>query len=282
MGGPPGPNPAPLKVLLAGATGRMGRSILAAARQTSGDGASAGGAARAEAKPAETLEIIAGIASEPGEMDGLPVHRLADIGRVLPTADVVIDFSLPQVTPTVAAASADHGVAMVIGVTGFTAEADAKISKAAEHAAIVKARNMSLGVTVLAALVEKAAGALGPRYDIEIEETHHRRKVDAPSGTALMLGEAAAIGRGAPLDHVRAPADRSGARETGAVGFSVSRGGGVYGDHAVSFLGERETLTLSHRALDRALFADGALTAARWVARQAPGLYTMRDVLALD
>ena len=156
----------------------------------------------------------------------------------------------------------------------------------AEHAkriAIVRSGNFSLGVNVLAALVEQAAARLGAGWDIEITEAHHRRKIDAPSGTALLLGEAAAHGRNAPLSELRLkPYDGvTGERPEGRIGFSVIRGGGIVGEHDVRFVAEREALTLSHTAFDRAVFADGALAAAAWAADKPPGLYSMRDVLGL-
>jgi len=203
-------------------------------------------------------------------------------------ADVLIDVST-------AAAAADHatklaklakhgGPALIIGATGFDDEDDAAIAAAAKTIAIVKARNFSLGVTLLAAFVERAAASLGEDWDIEIVEMHHRAKTDAPSGTALLLGEAAADGRDVSLSEkkaIRAGHGVTGPRETGSIGFATLRGGGVVGDHEVRFVAGEEMLTLSHRALDRALFAKGALVAARWAKNAKPGLYDMRDVLGL-
>jgi 4-hydroxy-tetrahydrodipicolinate reductase len=182
-------------------------------------------------------------------------------------------------------AVADAGMAAaVIGTTGFTAADEAQIEAAAERLAIVKAGNFSLGVALVCALVQRAAQALPAHgWDIEILEAHHRHKADAPSGTALMLAEAAARGRGAPLDALRLPPrqGQTGPRPEGGIGFAVLRGGGVIGRHEASFFGAHEVVTLSHEAMDRSVFADGALTAAEWAVRQPPGLYGVADVLGL-
>jgi 4-hydroxy-tetrahydrodipicolinate reductase len=201
----------------------------------------------------------------------------------LSLCDVVIDFSTPESSVELAqACAARGGPALVIGSTGLSPEQDAEILKAAETVAIVRSGNFSLGVNILIGLVEHAALRLDARdWDIEITEAHHRRKVDAPSGTALMLGEAAASGRNEDLDDVRAaPWDGiTGARESGKIGFSSIRAGGIIGDHTVLFASEDETLTLSHSAIDRSLFAKGAVAAAAWVRGRKPGLYDMQDVL---
>jgi len=201
----------------------------------------------------------------------------------LSLCDVVIDFSTPDSSVELAqTCAARGGPALVIGSTGLSPEQDAEILKAAETVAIVRSGNFSLGVNILIGLVEHAALRLDARdWDIEITEAHHRRKVDAPSGTALMLGEAAASGRDADLDDVRAaPWDGiTGARESGKIGFSSIRAGGIIGDHTVLFASEDETLTLSHSAIDRSLFAKGAVAAAAWVRGRKPGLYDMQDVL---
>ncbi|MFN4040617.1 MAG: 4-hydroxy-tetrahydrodipicolinate reductase [Brevundimonas sp.] len=201
----------------------------------------------------------------------------------LSLCDVVIDFSTPEASVALARQAAERGgPALVIGSTGLTPEQEAEIEKAAETVAIVRSGNFSLGVNMLIGLVEHAALRLDARdWDIEILETHHRRKVDAPSGTALMLGEAAAAGRGADLAELRsAPYDGiTGERETGKIGFAALRAGGVVGDHTVMFASEDEVLTLSHSAIDRSLFAKGAVAAAAWVRSRQPGLYDMQDVL---
>jgi 4-hydroxy-tetrahydrodipicolinate reductase len=199
-------------------------------------------------------------------------------------ADVWIDFTTTDATmEALEALSGTKVRAAIIGTTGLSAAQKDRITEHAKRIAIVCSGNFSLGVNLLAALVEQAAAKLGPQWDIEILEAHHRRKVDAPSGTALMFGEAAARGRGAALRDVKlAPNDGvTGARKAGGIGFASVRAGGIIGEHEVMFATEREVLTLSHSALDRGLFADGALAAALWAANQSPGLYTMRDVLGL-
>ena len=180
----------------------------------------------------------------------------------------------------------DIGVLAGLDALGLAVEASAEsglaIAEAAKTIPIVKSGNMSVGVNVLMALVEAGAKALSDDYDIEIFEAHHRAKVDAPSGTALMLGAAAARGRGVDLGAKRASGERAGERKTGDIGFSVSRGGGIVGEHRVSFAGAQEVITLSHSAIDRGLFAKGAVAAARWAMGKPPGLYSMRDVLGLN
>jgi len=201
----------------------------------------------------------------------------------LSLCDVIIDFSTPDASVELAqTCAARGGPALVIGSTGLSPEQDAEILKAAETVAIVRSGNFSLGVNILIGLVEHAALRLDARdWDIEITEAHHRRKVDAPSGTALMLGEAAASGRNEDLDDVRAaPWDGiTGPRERGKIGFSSVRAGGIIGDHTVLFASDDEVLTLSHSAIDRSLFARGAVAAAAWVRNRKPGLYDMQDVL---
>ncbi len=200
---------------------------------------------------------------------------------LLAHADALIDFTVPRVSVALADLAAQARIVDVIGTTGCTAEDDAKIRAAARHAVIVKSGNMSLGINVLAKLVGEAARAL-PGYDIEIVEMHHRRKVDAPSGTALMLGEAAAAARGISLagNAERGRDGQTGPRQDGAIGFASLRGGTVIGEHQVILAGPQERLVLSHIAEDRAMFVPGALAAARWGQGKKPGLYAMADVLA--
>jgi len=201
----------------------------------------------------------------------------------LSLCDVVIDFSTPDASIELAqACAARGGPALVIGSTGFSPDQEAALLKAAETVAIVRSGNFSLGVNILIGLVEHAAQRLDARdWDIEVLETHHRRKVDAPSGTALMLGEAAANGRGVDLPDVRSkPYDGiTGEREPGRIGFASLRAGGVIGEHTVLFASDDEILTLSHSAIDRSLFARGAVAAAAWARSRKPGLYDMQDVL---
>ncbi len=195
----------------------------------------------------------------------------------------MIDFTSPAATIEIAALAAQARIAHVIGTTGMTANDLAKIEAAARHAIIVRSGNMSLGVNLLAGLVQKVARTLGADWDVEILEMHHRMKVDAPSGTALLLGEAAAKGRDIALaDHsVRVRDGHTGPRKAGDIGFATLRGGSVVGDHSVIFAGPGERIELTHRAEDRGIFARGALHAALWARGRKPGLYSMFDVLDL-
>ncbi len=199
---------------------------------------------------------------------------------LLLNSDIIIDFSTPDATSKLVWLAAKAHKPMVIGTTGLNAAQEKELQDASKECPIVYAANTSIGVTLLSALIEQAAQKLGPEWDIEVLETHHKRKVDAPSGTALMLGKSAAKGRAvAAPDHPTF--DRSGSRPQGAIGFAVRRGGDVVGEHTVGFYGEGERIELSHIATDRRLFARGALKAAQWVAGQKPGLYAMKDVLGL-
>ena len=193
--------------------------------------------------------------------------------------DVLVDFSSPSALQASLDRALSAAVPILIGTTGLDDLADHRIAAAAERVAVLRAANTSLGVALLADLVERAARVLGPEWDIEIFDAHHRMKADAPSGTALALGEAAARGRGTELSAERGRDGTGLKRTTGAIGFSSLRGGTVVGDHDVQFLGANERLILSHRAESRALFARGALTAARFLVGQPAGLYSMRDVI---
>ena len=214
--------------------------------------------------------------------DGSPNHAMAEyadtIARVRAVSDILIHPTLGAFTLD---APAETRIAHVIGTTGLGAEDEAKIKAAARHAPIVKSGNMSLGVNLLAALVRQAAKALDPDYDVEVLEMHHRSKVDAPSGTALLLGRAAAEGRGIDLEthSVRGRDGITGARRRGDIGFATLRGGSVVGEHSVIFAGDGETIEFTHRATDRVLFARGAVKAALWARDRKPGLYSMADVL---
>lgn len=194
-------------------------------------------------------------------------------------ADVLVDFSAPTALPESLNRAVSAGTPILIGTTGLDASADERIATAAKEIAVLRAANTSLGIAVLAQLVERAASALGPDWDIEIAETHHRMKADAPSGTALLLGEAAARGRGTPIDAERGRDGTGLKRAPGAIGFASLRGGTVAGDHDVMFLGPSERLVLSHRAENRLIFARGALAAARFLAGKPAGLYSMRHVI---
>ena len=213
------------------------------------------------------------------------VRLTADPLPLLAEAEAVIDFTRPMVSTMLADLAAQARLVHVIGTTGLSAEDEAGIAAAARHATIVKSGNMSLGVNLLAVLVEQAARALDPAdFDIEILEMHHKHKVDAPSGTALLLGEAAAAGRGIALrgNDVRSREGHTGARKAGTIGFATLRGGSVIGEHSVFLSGPGERIVLSHHAEDRTIFARGAVKAALWAHGRKPGLYSMRDVLGLS
>ncbi len=217
---------------------------------------------------------------------GLAGEGLVSQDAALAAADVVIDFTLPAASAALATLCAQRGgPALVIGPTGFDAAQIATVTEAARTIAIVRAGNFSLGLNMLMGLVEQTARILGPEaYDIEILEAHHRNKIDAPSGAALMLGEMAARGRGVDLSDVasRGRDGITGARRTGDIGFASVRGGGIVGEHSVTFAADDEILTLSHSARDRGLFARGAVAAAVWVAGRPPGHYDMQDVLGFS
>ena len=225
---------------------------------------------------------------------GADIGELAGVGRlgvpittdpleIFIRSEGVIDFTSPAATAEHAGLAAQARIVHVIGTTGLSPQEDDAVLAASRHAVIVKSGNMSLGVNLLAALTKKAAEVLGPDYDIEIIEMHHRMKVDAPSGTALMMGRAAADGRKIGLDDhsVRVRDGHTGVRKRGDIGFATLRGGDVIGDHTVIFAGPGERVELTHRAGDRQLFARGAIRAAQWGKGKPPGLYSMRDVLDL-
>jgi 4-hydroxy-tetrahydrodipicolinate reductase len=267
---------ADMRLIVVGAAGRMGRTLVRAIAETVG--VTLAGAIEREG----AVEI----GRDAGELAGLGANGItltADALPVFAKADGVLDFTAPTATIAYAELAAQARIVHVIGTTGLSAEDDAKITAAARHAVIVKSGNMSLGVNLLAALVRQAARALDANFDIEVLEMHHRSKVDAPSGTALMLGRAAAEGRGVALDDhaVRVRDGVTGPRKRGDIGFATLRGGSVIGEHSVVFAGDGETVTLSHSASDRALFARGALKAALWGRDKKPGLYAMADVLGL-
>jgi 4-hydroxy-tetrahydrodipicolinate reductase len=266
-----------IRLAIAGASGRMGQALVRAAAERSDVRITGAACSPRSAFLGKDAGVLASAAAT-----GVPI--VADVGVAAADADVWIDFSTPDATRAAAAALPATGVkAAVIGATGLDAAGEAAIRAAARTIAIVKSGNFSLGVNVLAALVRQAAQRLGPDWDIEIIERHHRRKVDAPSGTALALGEAAAAGRGHTLHDLRLePRDGvTGSRPEGGIGFAVVRAGGIVGEHEVILASETESLRLAHVAADRAIFANGALYAALWAVKQKPGLYSMQDVLAL-
>lgn len=268
---------ADMRLIVVGAAGRMGRTLIRVISETPGV-VLAGAIER---------EGAAEIGRDAGELAGVGANGIAITADALPIfakADGVLDFTIPAATLLFAELAAQARIVHVIGTTGLSADDEARIKAAARHAVIVKSGNMSLGVNLLAALVRHAARALDPSFDIEVLEMHHRSKVDAPSGTALMLGRAAAEGRGIALeDHsVRSRDGHTGARKSGDIGFATLRGGSVIGEHSVILSGDGETITLSHSASDRALFARGAVKAALWGRDKKPGLYAMADVLGLS
>ncbi|MBG0811030.1 4-hydroxy-tetrahydrodipicolinate reductase [Methylosinus sp. H3A] len=265
-----------VRLVVVGAAGRMGRMLIASASET--QGAVLTGAVGSPHSPF--------LGQDAGLLVGRPangVRLTADASAALGEADVIIDFSTPATTVALAGLAAAAGVAHVIGTTGFSESDLAALAAAAERVAIVRSGNMSLGVNLLAVLVERAAKALGAAWDIEIVEMHHRMKVDAPSGTALLLGEAAARGREIALaEHsARARDGLTGPRREGDIGFASLRGGTVVGEHSVIFAGAGERIELAHRAEDRGIFARGAIAAAIWARGRSPGLYSMADVLGL-
>ncbi len=211
------------------------------------------------------------------------VDKGDDVGKLADVSDVLVDFSAPTALEANLHAAIGAGVPIVIGTTGLEPSHHEAIDNAARAVPVLQTGNTSLGVTLLAHLVHEAAARLGPDWDIEIVEMHHRRKVDAPSGTALLLGEAAAEGRGIDLGANRESGrdGQTGARERGAIGFAALRGGTVAGEHSVILAGEQERLTLSHSAENREIFARGAVKAADWLKGREPGRYTMEQVLGL-
>ena len=239
--------------------------------------------------------MVAGGTEQPGStLIGQDLGTLAGLGplgvavsddplELMASCDAILDFTSPAATVEFAGLAANARIVHVIGTTGFTVAQELAIAAAGRHAVIVKAGNMSLGVNLLVALARQVAAALDADYDIEIVEMHHRHKVDAPSGTALMLGQAAANGRGVDLNtaSVRVRDGHTGARQAGDIGFQSLRGGSVVGDHTVMFAGEGERIELTHIAHDRSIFARGAVKAALWGRGQEPGVYSMADVLGL-
>jgi 4-hydroxy-tetrahydrodipicolinate reductase len=262
-----------IRIVIAGAGGRMGRQLLKAVSET--PGMVVHGALEAPGYP--DLGMDAGVQAG---LKPLGVTLTCDPLPLLTSAQALIDFTIPRVSVELAALAAQARIVDVIGTTGCSEEDDAKIRAAARHAVIVKSGNMSLGVNLLAKLVAEAARVL-PSYDVEIVEMHHRRKVDAPSGTALMLGEAAAKARGISLkeNSARGRDGQTGARKDGVIGFASLRGGTVIGEHQVIFAGPSERIVLSHIAEDRAMFVPGAIAAAKWGQSKKPGLYAIADVL---
>lgn len=242
-----------IKLGITGASGRMGQTLIRLAAETAG----------------VTLAAVC--------------DRTGDPRALFAAGDVVIDFTSREASLLHAKLAAETGKALVIGTTGFTEDEKNQLRAFAKEAPILWSANMSIGVALLSQLVEQAARSLSEEYDIEIVEMHHKHKIDAPSGTALLLGEAAAKGRGVALNDKRVSTrdGHTGPRNPGDVGFAALRGGDVVGDHTVMFAGEGERIELSHKASSRDIFARGAIRAAEWLTKQKPGFYTIRDVLGL-
>ena len=267
---------ADMRLIVAGAGGRMGRALTRVISETSG-------AVLAGALEAPGSELLG---KDAGVLAGLPengVKLSADLWTMSANADGILDFTVPGATIANVAIAAERGLVHVIGTTGLSASDDAVIKSVTKRAIVVKSGNMSLGINLLAALVKRVAQSLDDSFDIEILEMHHKAKVDAPSGTALLLGEAAAEGRKIALDKhsARGRDGLTGARKAGDIGFASLRGGSVTGDHSVIFAGPMERIELTHRAEDRTMFAQGAVKAAMWARNQKPGFYSMADVLGL-
>jgi 4-hydroxy-tetrahydrodipicolinate reductase len=266
-----------MKIAVMGAAGRMGRELISAI--AADPECTVSGATETASSPALGKDI--------GELAGLDHIGIAvsnDAASVIADADAIVDFTVPKASIEFARLAAKFGTAHIIGTTGFDKTSETAIAEAAKKTAIVKAGNMSLGVNLLVALTKKVAAALGNDFDIEIVEMHHRMKIDAPSGTALMLGDAAASGRHVALDDhsVRVRDGHTGPRRVGDIGFATLRGGSVVGDHTVIFAGNGERIELTHRAADRGIFARGAVKAAIWAKERPPGLYAMTDVLGIS
>ena len=267
-----------MKIGIVGCAGRMGRMLVR------------------EINAAKDCELAGGTESRGSAFIGLDMGQLCedrqsvgtkiidDAEELFAISDAVIDFTAPNATARHADFAAASGAAFVVGTTGLEPGHQAMIDAAATRVAVVQASNFSVGVTLLSGLVEQAARLLDSNYDIEVLEMHHRNKVDAPSGTALTLGKAAALGRGVDLDSVsdRVRDGITGPRTEGNIGFATLRGGDVVGDHTVIFAGQSERIELTHKAANRSIFANGAVRAAVWAAGQDAGKYSIRDMLGLD
>jgi 4-hydroxy-tetrahydrodipicolinate reductase len=267
---------ADMRLIVAGAGGRMGRTLIRAIDETPG-------AVLAGALEAPGSELLG---QDSGVLAGLPANGVelsCDLWSLSKNADGILDFTVPAATIANVAIAAQRGLVHVIGTTGLSSSDNAVIRSVTSQAIVVQSGNMSLGVNLLAALVKQVAKSLDEDFDIEILEMHHKAKIDAPSGTAYLLGQAAADGRGVDLEKksVRARDGHTGARKTGDIGFATLRGGTATGDHTVIFAGPYERIELAHKSEDRMIFARGALKAAMWAQGKKPGFYTMADVLGI-
>ncbi len=267
----------PMRLVVVGAAGRMGRTLVRAVSENPDTVLHA--AIEREGSPAigQDSGLVAGVPA-----NGIPVT--SDALTAFVRAQGVLDFTAPAATLAFSALAAQARLVHVIGTTGMSAAEIGTLDIAARHAVIIRSGNFSLGVNMLAALVQRAAASLGPDWDIEIVEMHHRMKVDAPSGTALLLGDAAAKGRGVALAEasVRVRDGHTGERQAGTIGFQALRGGSVIGEHTVILAGNGERIELRHIAEDRGLFAQGAVKAALWGLARKPGHYSMSDILGLQ
>ncbi len=265
-----------MKIAVMGANGRMGRALLSAIHENEDSQITGGAEYRGSPAIGADLGELAGI-------DRLDIAVTDDPLELCTRVDAILDFTSPDATVEFAGLAANARIIHVIGTTGFTSDQEAAIEAASRHATIIKAGNMSLGVNLLTAMTRKVAAALDADFDVEIVEMHHRHKVDAPSGTALMLGQAAAQGRSVQFEDVavRSRDGHTGPRKRGDIGMQALRGGSVVGDHTVIFAAEGERIELTHRASDRSIFARGAVKAALWGREKGPGLFTMMDVLGL-
>jgi 4-hydroxy-tetrahydrodipicolinate reductase len=266
-----------MKIVVTGASGRMGRELIKTVHGR--DDCVLSGAV--EQKGSLALGQDAGLLAGLGKLGVLITD---DPLEAFAKSDAVLDFTVPAASVEFAGLAANARIVHVLGTTGLEPEDEAKVAAAARHATIITSGNMSLGVNLLTALTRKVAAALDADFDIEIVEMHHRHKVDAPSGTALMLGRAAAEGRGVDLGKVgvRGRDGHTGARRRGDIGFAALRGGSVVGDHTVIFAADGERVELTHRAADRGIFARGAVRAALWGRGKGPGLFSMMDVLGIE
>lgn len=265
-----------MKLAVMGAGGRMGRELIRAVHAMDGCVV----AAALEHATSLALGEDAGMLAGLGKIN---VPITSDALDVVARVDGVLDFTVPAASVELAGLTANARIVHVMGTTGLSAADEAAVKAAARHATIVRAGNMSLGVNLLVAVTRKVAEALDADFDIEVLEMHHKHKIDAPSGTALMLGQAAADGRKVDLraNSVRARDGHTGARRKGDIGFATLRGGNVVGEHTVVFAGEGERIELTHKATDRGIFARGAVKAALWGRGKGPGLFSMDDVLGL-
>jgi 4-hydroxy-tetrahydrodipicolinate reductase len=265
-----------MKLAIMGASGRMGRELVCAVHESEGCIVAGGTEAPGADAVGQDIGELAGVGALGVTVTDKPLELFAGI-------DGILDFTVPAATISFVELAAQARIVHVMGTTGFTDEDEKKIEAASRHATIIKAGNMSLGVNLLTALTKKVAAALDEDFDIEVLEMHHRHKVDAPSGTALMLGQAAADGRGIELEtrSVRSRDGQTGARKSGDIGFATLRGGSVVGEHSVIFAANGERIELTHKAADRGIFARGGVKAALWGKGKPPGLYSMIDVLGL-